>query len=261
MLFMSTKIVTQMVSPLNLSLFLALVSGILIWRDRKTLGLVVLSFAIVWLWMWSTPVFTNPVRSMIEGKFPPVPVERMESADAIIVLGGGVSLARPPRIYAEVNAAGDRVLHAARLYKAGKAKWIIVSGGRAISSEEGTQTHASAMLALLKELGVPEEVVLMEDGSRNTRENARRTKRLLDDHGFEKILLVTSALHMPRALAEFRYICPHVYPAPTDFEIVTNRPRTVLDLMPSASALEGGSRAFKEILGSAVQTLTTRGSP
>lgn len=151
-----------------------------------------------------------------------------------------------------MNAHGDRVFHAARLYKAGKAKWIIASGGWDVWSGEDIETQASAMRALLKELGVPEEVVLTEDTSRNTRENALFTKSLLDDNGFKKILLVTSALHIPRALAEFRTACPQVYPAPTDFEMAKNRPRILLGLIPNAAALEGGSRAFKKIIGSVV---------
>ncbi|MCX5771605.1 MAG: YdcF family protein [Candidatus Hydrogenedentes bacterium] len=253
---MLTKIVTAIISPLGLSLFLALIAGILFWREWKKLGGILLSLAIAWLWLWSTPVFTDWVVGMIESEFPPVPVEEMESADAIVLLGGGVMSARPPRLYTEVNAAGDRVLHAARLYKAGKARWIIVSGGCGVWSDENLEPDSIITRALLKELGVPEEAVLTEDASRNTRENALFTKRLLDDHGFKKILLVTSALHMRRAIAEFQHVCPQVCPAPTDYEMAKSGPRMLLVFLPDAGALADGSKAFKEIIGCVVQMVT-----
>lgn len=261
MQFLLTKILTQLVSPLSLSLLLAVLAGLIFWHERKKLGGVVLFVAIAWLWLWSAPVFTHWVGATVEGQFPPVPVEELDSADAIVVLGGGVSAPEPPRLYPEVSAAGDRILHAARLYKAGKSRWIIASGWRGTWSKDNIESEASAMRVLLKELGVPEEAVLIEEDSRNTRENAKFTKRLLDLREFNTILLVTSALHMPRAMAEFSYICSKVYPAPTDFEIEMNRSKTVLDWMPDAGALAGGSRAFKEILGRVTQVVTTKDVP
>ena len=100
--------------------------------------------------------------------------------------------------------------------------------------------------------------MLTEEVSRNTRENAQFTKRVLDERGFKKVLVVTSALHMPRAMKIFQSICPKVVPAPTDFEVEAERPLTLLDWLPDAGALEGSSRAFKEIVGSLVGGLFTR---
>jgi uncharacterized SAM-binding protein YcdF (DUF218 family) len=119
-------------------------------------------------------------------------------------------------------------------------------------------SEAEAMRSVLKELGVPEEAVLTEDESRNTRENAAFTRRVLDERGFKKILLVTSALHMQRAMKTFRSVCAEVIPAPTDFEVETERSLTLLDWLPDAGALEGSTRAFKEIVGSLVGSLFTR---
>ena len=252
MLFMMTKVMTQLIYPMNLSLLVAVVGGIFLWRKRTRVGGALLAFAIAWLWLWATPVFSGWVRGSLEQKNLPIPVAQMESADAIVVLGGGVSGPCPPRIYAEISAAGDRVLHAARLYRAGKAPWIIVSGGRGMASGKDEDSEAGAMRSVLIELGVPEDAVLTEEESRNTRENAEFTRRLIDERGFKKVLLVTSALHMSRAIKIFQSICPKVVPAPTDFEVEAERPLTLLGWLPDAGALEGSSRAFKEIVGGLV---------
>jgi uncharacterized SAM-binding protein YcdF (DUF218 family) len=258
MLFMMTKVMTQLIYPMNLSLVVAIVAGIFLWRKRTRVGGALLAFAIAWLWLWATPVFSDWVRGTLEQKNLPIPIEQMESADAIVVLGGGVSTPSSPRLYAEISAAGDRVLHAARLFRAGKASWIIVSGGRGMVPGKDADSEAEAMRSVLIELGVPEDAVIAEEESRNTRENAISTKRILDSRGFKKILLVTSALHMPRAMKSFQSICPKVVPAPTDFEVETERPLTLLDWLPDVGALEGSTRAFKEIVGSLVGSLFTR---
>ena len=102
---------------------------------------------------------------------------------------------------------------------------------------------------LLRAWGVPEEAILLETESRNTDENALYSKRPLEAHGLKHILLVTSALHMPRALALFRASGIDAVPAPTDFEVVDRGDRTLMPWLPDAAALEGSTRAIKEYLG------------
>ncbi len=81
------------------------------------------------------------------------------------------------------------------------------------------------------------------------------TKRILDTRGLSTILLVTSALHMRRALVTFQAAGVNTIPAPTDFEVVEREVRTVLDWLPYAGALEGTTRALKEYLGFVVYRL------
>jgi uncharacterized SAM-binding protein YcdF (DUF218 family) len=89
--------------------------------------------------------------------------------------------------------------------------------------------------------------MLLEEDSRNTRENARFTAQRLRPGS--RILLVTSALHMRRAAALFESQGFLVTPAPTDHEARTRF--STVDWLPDAEALDGSARAFKEILGRA----------
>jgi uncharacterized SAM-binding protein YcdF (DUF218 family) len=125
---------------------------------------------------------------------------------------------------------------------------IIVSGGRQ-PWNEGQAPEAAAMLEFLSDLGVSEERVLSEGRSRNTRENALEVRRLVSSRDLKRLILVTSALHMPRAIATFRAAGMDVIPAPTDFDVVERRERTPLDFLPDAGALEESSGAFREHLG------------
>jgi uncharacterized SAM-binding protein YcdF (DUF218 family) len=104
------------------------------------------------------------------------------------------------------------------------------------------------MAILLQDLGVPQHAMLLEEASRNTRENAAFSATLLKARGIRHILLVTSALHMPRALPLFAAQGLQADPAPTDFEAHLSPPG-VLAWLPDASALDGSGRAIKELVG------------
>ena len=96
-------------------------------------------------------------------------------------------------------------------------------------------------------LGVDRDVLLLESASRNTTQNAVFTAALLAERGINRILLVTSALHMPRAVARFEEAGMIVIPAPTDHEVLL-RPGWQRWL-PDTGALDGSASAMKEWVG------------
>lgn len=248
-----TKVVAQLLYPLSLALWLILLGVALsCWRWRRT-GHGAIVLGLITLWLASTPVFSDALRGSLERRFPPVHVEQSPTADAIVVLGG-ISVALPPRLTLDLNSSADRVLHAARLYRAGKAPVVVASGGA--PSWRGMVTpQAHPMAELLHEWGVPREAILMETRSLNTYQNAVETKRLIDAQGLGTVLLVTSALHMRRALTAFVAVGIDVVPAVTDIEVVEYERPTVLSWLPNAGALMGTTRALREYLGFVVYRL------
>ena len=104
----------------------------------------------------------------------------------------------------DFSDAMDRLLHGFRLYRAGKAPLILISGGHVPMFGMGTQTEAEAARSVLEEWGVPESAILVDTRSKNTVENGTFSRDLLASRGIHRALLVTSALHMPRAVAAFR---------------------------------------------------------
>ncbi|MGH8503223.1 MAG: YdcF family protein [Gammaproteobacteria bacterium] len=97
------------------------------------------------LWLFSTRVVADYLSASPERTYLPAAMEAISEADAIIVLGGVVEPALPPRRYVDLSQAADRLLHAMRLYKPGKAPVINTSGG---GSDE---PQAESMLAFLTE--------------------------------------------------------------------------------------------------------------
>lgn len=104
------------------------------------------------------------------------------------------------------------------------------------------------MRSFLLDMGVPASAILMEPASNNTSSNAAQTAQMLKAQGVQSIVLVTSALHMPRARRLFDQQGLTVHAAPTDFEVV-DMPFDLLRVVPSTDALDGSARAFKELAG------------
>lgn len=245
---MFSKLVIALVSPLGTSLcllLLALLCAVLGWRRRAGLLTAV---ATLWLALWALPVASHALRGALEAPYPPLPVQSLPAAPVVVVLGGGVEPPDTRQGLPELHAAADRVWHAARVFHAGKAPLVLASGGG--PGGLGAVSEAWAMGQLLQALGVPAQAVLLEERSTNTRENARYTAELLQKRGITRVLLVTSALHMRRALAEFEAVGLQAQPAAADHEAEDTRGWPAWRRwLPDAGALEGSARAIKEWVG------------
>jgi len=241
------KLLAQLAYPLGLAVGLVLAGLVLVGIQHKRKGLALALAGIAWLTFWSLPVVSDGIRASLEQRYANQPAEAAPAADAIVLLGGGECGTPSDWPYPDLGRGADRIWHAARLYHAGKAGKIIVSGGR-MGWTGKRQTGAAAMRALLVDLGVPRSAILMEDDSRNTRENAVNSALIAENNGVENILLVTSALHMRRALATFRAAGLDAAPAAADFEVMPE-PSHMLRWLPDAEALHDSSRALKEYLG------------
>ena len=128
---------------------------------------------------------------------------------------------------------------------AGKAPVVVLSGGADLAFS--ATTEAEAMRELMLDFGVDNEAMLLETRSRNTLENARLSVNILNERDVDTVILVTSALHMQRALAKFKDEGIGVIPAATDHEVL-RRPGW-LDWLPDTAALDGSARAMKEWVG------------
>lgn len=237
-----SKLVTFFVTPIGTALLLAAL-GALLRKRRPREARVAFVAALAWLWLFSLPVVSSTLERSLEAKHPPARAEELPSAPAIVLLGGGISPADDYRPYPDLVDGSDRVWHAARLYHAKKAPLVVLSGGSAWTRI----SEAETMQIFLRDLGVPDEAMLLEDQSRTTEENASLTAGLLRERGVSRILLVTSATHMPRARAWFEAHSLEVVPAPTDYSPSSRTYWT--DWLPSGDALGDSGRALKEYVG------------
>lgn len=217
-----------------------------------------LAAAALLLWLAGSGFVAEPLARSLEERVPRA--GEVGGAQAIVVLGGATEPALPPRMEVELGEGGNRLLHAARLWRAGEAPLVVVCAGRPNPSLT-SEPESSDMAELLRFLGVPAEAILEERASRNTWENALEAQRLLEPKGVRRILLVTSAMHMPRAAGLFRHAGFDVLPAPTDFRSVDAQGsvfaegvvRGLVDLaLPSASSLALTTQVLREYMGLAI---------
>lgn len=242
---------TQIALPLGSTLgagLLAFAALALGWR-RTAVGLC--TFAVVWLWGWSMPVVARALDQSLSNGYAFQPAEALPAADAIVLLGSGSRPNPAAPSHPDMNEAVDRIWHAARLYRGGKAPLIIVSSGYRWGRLRPSElAPADAARVLLLSLGVPDSAIVVEKRSRTTRQNALYTAELVAEQGIRKVLLTTSAWHMPRAEAAFRQVGLAVVPAATDYLPPDPRPKTsYLRFIPTVSALSVTSRSLREYLG------------
>ncbi|HOW89259.1 MAG TPA: YdcF family protein [Elusimicrobiales bacterium] len=149
------------------------------------------------LWGAALPPLGTMALSGLEYAY--LPPSRAE-ADAIVVLSGGVREGAPEPFGGPAlsDVSAERATEAFRIYrKLGLP--LVVTGGAVFSGS----SEAAAMKSYLVSLGVPERMVFTEEKARDTAENARFSKRLCDEKGFKRVILVTSAYHMRRAVWSF----------------------------------------------------------
>lgn len=256
-MLLATKVATALLLPLNLSILLGSVALVLSRQKRGLLAAVTGLLALGVLVPASLPVASDALVSRLERDHPPADPAASPEAPAIVVLGGTLQPGLSPRRGPELADSSDRILHAARLFRAGKAPLVVASGGRLPWSRE-ERSEAAEISDLLVEWGVPREAILREERSATTSENAAETARLLRPRGVRRVLLVTSSLHMRRALAAFRAEGLEPVPSPCDALVAGRGPVTALDWLPRPDALDRTHRALKELLGLAYYRVTGR---
>lgn len=254
-----SKLLPPLVYPLGLACILILIALFLV--RRTTWQRVVLILALCCLWLGSNNWVAMLLARSLEWRY--LPPEAVPEADAIVLLGGGTLPAEWPRTSVEVNGAGDRLLYTAFLYQQGKAERILVSGGL-IDWIARPNTPAQDMAALLEMMGVPAQALWLQSDSRNTYEDALYSARMLKDNGILRVLLVTSAGHMLRAVKLFQAQGIEVIPLPTDYTVTQagweqmTKPDLrvqILNLLPNAENLAMTSRVLKEYIGILVYEL------
>lgn len=234
-----TKLLALLTYPLTQALLLCLLALLMVFLGRLRIAMSALVVSTGWLYLCSTAFFADFMMGTLEEDYRPKALSVVPQAQAIVVLGGATRGDAHLGSLGDLNTHADRLVHAANLYRAGKAPLVLVSGGGA----PGARPEAEVMEDILEVMGVPRRAVFREGLSRNTRDNAVHSANMLKGKGVQRILLVTSAFHMRRAVPLFERQGFEVIPAPTDYQrlvagaVVPAWLPTVDDLQRSTIAL------------------------
>lgn len=213
MFFVLSKLVWFVVSPVNLAILLALLAAVLSFtrfaRAARWLGVIALGA----LALMAFSPLPRLVMWPLENRFPQQDAAQ-QPVDGIIVLGGAIGVARGDVVMTTAAARMTKAVELARLHPQAK---LVFTGGAANLISPVTKTEADGARLLFEGLGLPQQRIILEDKSRNTRENATFTRDLVAPKPGERWLLVTSAWHMPRAMGVFRKAGFAVEAFPVDF--------------------------------------------
>lgn len=254
--YLPGKLLQEAIYPFNWAILCFFVSAYLVRRNRNRIAFRIQMIGLFMLIVPATGYFSRALIAPLESLFPAIKSEDAPNVDAIVVLGGTTAKMLPPRLEAE-ELYGARLQAAIRLFRAGKAKTIIVTGGPYRVATDTYRSEAQDMCEVLVGLGVPRDSIVMEPNSRNTYENAVFTADLLRERSAKRVLLVTSALHLPRATALFQKQGVDVIPIPSSF-LRGPGAGPIFDLKPDVGNLHDSESAIKEYVGRIVYWLLGR---
>jgi len=237
---MTNLIAAALLPPLLLVLLLA--AGLVLCRRRRRLAISLILLSTAALYALSTPWVGGLLQKTLEISMPVSPAD-LATADASVVLGGGRRVAAAEYGGDTVNGFSlERLRYAAFLHRASGLP-ILASGGK---PGGGTLAEGRIMQHILQnEYGIAASWA--EDASLTTWDNARLSAALLKNKGVRRIVLVTHAWHLRRAVPLFEAQGLDVVPAGLQFS--GTRPDSILDLLPTPAGLRDSSLALHEWLG------------
>ena len=233
------KILPLIVSPMFLVMFL--ITWGIVFRSRIS-GILAVSILII----CSLPIFSNKLITYLENEYILSDASSAKTADAIVVLSGMVRTINSKNgLSYEWGEAADRIFAGIELIKKNKAPIMILTGGKlpwSVGKPEGEYLRDVAI-----KYGVPNKNILLTENVESTDQEAKAVGKLLNKTS-PKIILVTSAFHMPRAQKVFEAVGINIEPFAVDFLSGADK-YTIMNFIPSAGALNQTSFFIRELIG------------
>jgi uncharacterized SAM-binding protein YcdF (DUF218 family) len=252
MFFFLSKTLDLALAPLSWAFLLLIAALILGLRapERRRRALIVAGLGLGVLVVFSSGSVANrlwwALESSAEETFDP-----STPYDVVVLLGGVVERGYvAPGARPSYGDNVERLLVTFDLLRTGQAKAAIISG-TILNKAEHPDTEPHVLARQLTQWGIEPERVIIEDRALNTRDNAVEAARLIASRGDKRVLVVTSAFHMPRAMGCFRAVGLKVDSLPVDRR-GTNPAELGESILPRAEALELSTRALREFAGRAV---------
>ncbi|MDB5798846.1 MAG: YdcF family protein [Paucimonas sp.] len=238
-----SAIVGGMLLPPLAMLLLAAAGGVLMLAGRRRLGRGLVTLALVLLAVLSTPLGAYWLAHPLEAQSRALVQPLEAGAQAIVILGGSRAESAPE--YGGRDQPSLVTLARLRygaLLQQRTGSPVLLTGG----SPDGREEAEAVLMGRVMRESFMVPVRWEETRSDNTAQNATYSAALLKQAGVSRILLVTDAIHMPRARRMFEATGLDVIPAPTSF---SSEPRLPLGVLPGAGAMERSRYALHEWLG------------
>lgn len=252
MFFYLSQFLSFLAMPLTIISLLLVIGAIYI---NKKWGKRSLWTGIILLWLFSNQFISNQIMLAWEPEFKEF--SEIKNHEIGIVLTGVTNLSKTAYDRTFFNKGADRITQALQLYRMGKIKKILITGGQGLNP---TNSNSEALLLknFLLMTGVPEVDVMIEDQSKNTAQNAEFTKVFLQKNGIstdQKFLLITSAFHMYRSKGCFDKVGLKTETFPTDYYSHDTKYDLPAFIYPNPASIETWHKLSKEWIGIIVYKL------
>jgi uncharacterized SAM-binding protein YcdF (DUF218 family) len=251
MFFILSKLLLLFINPVNWMLVILLIA-VFIAKSPKLKKRLYISVIFIFLLFGNRFIYNRLVMA-----WQTKPVTLHQQYEAGIVLGGFTNFDKHNNGY--LNGSSDRFIETEKLYHQGIIKKIIVSGGSG-SLDQSKPKEAGFVRQQFIEQGIPANDIYFENESRNTFENSKNCKLILDSLHFKApIVLITSAMHMPRALNIFKKTGYEIIPYPSNYEEIDISFSIEDYLVPDLYTLSEWQKFLKEIVGNIIFKITGKG--
>lgn len=245
MFFFLSKTLGYLIKP-TVIVFITFLGAWLTRNKKRKKFLLVAGFGL--LLFFSNEFIANELMNVWE--IPATPFSAIDRPYSYgILLCGSTREHQGPQDRVYIGSAADRINHTLQLYKTGKIKKIMISGGSGRLIDTGSR-EADELFSLLQLMGVPPEDMVVENRSRNTRESAVEVAALLQPlTRASDCLLITSASHMRRSLATFRRAGWECTPFSADFRGQGRKYQFDILFIPKVEAIVNWQILLKEWTG------------
>jgi len=244
-MFLFKKIVAPLFFPVPLCLEILLLGLILLWFTKKQkAGKIVVSIGVGLTMIFSFGTFQDILLRSLENKYPPlINLQKVDDVKWVVVLGGGHTSDPELPVTDQISKSSlSRLVEGIRIHRNLPVSKLILSGGGGFDPVP----NARIMADVASVLGVNETDMILEPDSKDTKDEAVLIQKIV---GNEKLILVTSASHMPRSMALFKKRGMQPIPAPTDHTIKRRQRISPGVFFPASGNIRNAERVFYEYLG------------
>ena len=240
-------LVHALLNPFYVFLFLLLASGLFYYLSRYRLAQIAGFSGVIWLLLVSCSPLPGFLTKKREQRYQLLHLSQEKGLDSlahVVVLGAGHSNAPSYPVYSRLSEpALKRLLEGVRIHQALPGTRLVCSG----YSKTGRQSQAEALAEMALQLGVSPTDTILQPHAVNTEAEARTfANRFGSDH---RLVLVTSALHMPRAMFWFQHHDLDPIPAPTNHLVMPDPGHEPFSWKPSLKKIEMTQKLLHEYAG------------
>lgn len=235
------KLLPVFVLPIGLLVILVVLGTLRRWRWLVFAALAAFVFACL-------PRVGGWLIGRLESVHPRLTAAEAGKADAVLVLGGSLGGSSPAGHVPNWSDAVERFEGGVALMRAGAAPWLLFPGGVA-PADPAIVPEGERLRGMAIDRGVPAERIVVLGAVGNTADEARAFAAHAREHGMKRVILVTSAWHMPRAARQFRKSSVEIVPFPVDFRNNPSPPWPWWNYLPTAAGLAHTEIALRECYG------------